>query len=391
MTDERERAAQPEGLAHDRGFTVDVDALIGQVQGPVLLPGDDGYDAERVGFQTAVQHQPAVVVGATGAADVGAAVGFASAHGLPVAVQGTGHALLSVAATGGVLITTRRMTAVRVDADASTAWLEAGVRWDQVIDEAAPYGLAPLSGSAPTIGAISFTLGGGLGLLSRRYGYTADHVRGIDVVTADARLRHVTAGSDPDLFWALRGGRDNFGVVTGLEVDLVPVARLYGGRLFFAADLAADVLDTYRHWTTTVPDELSSSVALLPFPDIPAIPEPSRGRYVAHIRIAFTGDAAAGEQLIAPLRAIGPRLIDNLGDMPYTASGFIYNEPTEPHAFAADNAMLVEFDASAVQTLLDLAGPDAPVPCIVQLRHLGGALARPPSPMWSGTGMRSTI
>jgi FAD/FMN-containing dehydrogenase len=132
------------------------------------------------------------------------------AHG----VQGTGHALLSVAAEGGVLITTRRMRGVRVDAEARTAWVEAGVRWEQVIHEAAPYGLAPLSGSAPHVGAGSYTLGGGLGLLSRRYGYAADHVRSIDVVTADARLHHVTAESDPDLFRALRGGRDNFGVVT---------------------------------------------------------------------------------------------------------------------------------------------------------------------------------
>ncbi len=210
-------------------------------------------------------------------------------------------------------------------------------------------------------------------------GYAADHVHRIDVVTADASLRHVTTKSDPDLFWALRGGRDNFGVVTGLEVDLVPVARLYGGGLFFDAGLVADVLDTYLHWTTTVPDELSSSVALIPFPDIPAIPESMRGRYGAHVRIAYTGDAEAGERLVAPLRAVGPRLIDTLDEMPYTAASSIYNDPTEPHAYSADNAMLGELDTTAVRTVLDLAGPDAPVPCIVQLRHLGGAVARPPA------------
>lgn len=358
---------------------MEIDALIGLVQGPVFVPGDGGYDAERAGFQTASRHRPDVVVGATGAEDVRAAVEFAGEHGLPVAVQGTGHALLSVAGEGGVLITTRRMSGVRVDAEVRTAWIEAGVRWEQVIEEAAPHGLAPLSGSAPDVGAISYTLGGGLGLLSRQYGYAADHVRSIDVVTADGQLRRVTADSDPDLFWALRGGRDNFGVVTGLEVELVPVARLYGGGLFFSGELAAEVLDTYRNWTTTVPDELTSSVALIPFPDLQGVPEPLRGQYVAHVRVAYTGDAEDGERLVAPLREIGPRLIDTLEEMPYTAAGSIYNDPTVPHAYSADNAMLHGLDASAVRTVLEVAGPDAPVPCIVQLRHLGGALSRPPS------------
>ena len=144
-----------------------------------------GYGAERAGFQTAQQHRPDVIVAATGAADVRAAVEFAAVRGLPVAVQGAGHALLSVAAEGGVLIATRRMSGVRMDVDARTAWLEAGVRWEQVIHEAAPYGLAPLSGSAPAVGAVSYTLGGGLGLLARRYGYATDYVGSIDVVTAD--------------------------------------------------------------------------------------------------------------------------------------------------------------------------------------------------------------
>jgi len=353
-------------------------ALIGQVRGPVFLPGDDGYDAERAGYQTGVQQRPAVIVGAAGAADVRAAVGFAGAHGLPVAVQATGHGL-SIPAAGGVLISTRRMTAVRVDASIRTAWIEAGVRWQHVIAAATPHGLAPLSGSAPDVGAVAYTLGGGLGLLARRYGYAADHVRSIEVVTADARLRHVTAERDPELFWAIRGGRDNFGVVTGLQIDLVPVTRLYGGGLFFAADRVADVLHAYRNWTSTVPDELTTAVALIPFPDNPAIPAPIRNRYVAHIRIAYTGAAAAGERLVAPLRAIGPRLMDTLVDMSYAASGSIFNDPTEPAAYYGTNAMLREFDASAAPIVLDLARPDAPVPCVVDLRHLGGALSRPPT------------
>jgi FAD/FMN-containing dehydrogenase len=348
-----------------------------EIRGPVLRPGDEGYDEERSGFQTARRHRPAVIVGATGADDVRAAVALAAARGLPVAVQATGHGL-AVPADGGVLISTRRMTEVRVDAAARTAWIEPGVRWDQVVREVAPYGLAPLNGSAPHTGAVGYTLGGGLGLLARRHGYAVDHVREIEIVTADARLRYVTAETDPDLFWALRGGRDNFGVVTGMRIGLVPVTRLYGGGLFFPVDLAADVLRAFAEWTRALPDEMTASVGMVPFPDLPVIPEPLRGRHVTQVRVAHLGDAASGERLVAPLRAVGPRLLDTLAEMPYAESGSIYNDPTQPHAYAGSNLMLSGLDAEAVRTVFDLAGPDAPVPCVVDLRHLGGALARTP-------------
>jgi FAD/FMN-containing dehydrogenase len=355
------------------------------VRGPVLRPADDGYDAEREGFQTGWRHRPDVIVGATGADDVRAAVALAAAQGLPVAVQATGHGL-SVPMDGGMLISTRRMTGVEVDAAGRTAWIEAGVRWDQVVREAAPHGLAPLNGSAPHTGAVAYTLGGGLGLLARRHGYAADHVHQIDVVTADARLRHVTADGDPDLFWALRGGRDNFGVVTGMRIGLVPVTRLYGGGLFFPA--GPDILRAFGEWTRTVPDEMTASVGMIPLPDLPVIPEPLRGRHVAHVRVAYLSDAASGERLVAPLRAVGPRLLDTLADMPYAETGSIYNDPADPHAYSGTNLMLSDLDERALDTIFELAGPDAPVPCVVDVRHLGGALARTPA-VASAVGFRS--
>lgn len=359
--------------------TPGTDALAKAIAGPVVTPEDEQYDAERAGHQTARWHRPELVVGATGPADVQAAVAFASSNGLPVATQGTGHAVSAIAAEGGLLINTSRMSSVRLNADAGTAWVTAGTRWNQVIEAAAPAGLAPLSGSAPGVGVVSYTLGGGLGLLSRRYGYAADHVRSLDVVTADVQLRHVSGDSDPDLFWALRGGRDNFGVVTGLEVDLMPVAMLYGGGLFFAAESAAEVFDTYLTWTTTVPDEMTSSIALISFPDVPALPEPLRGRHIVHVRIAYAGHPLQiGERLVAPLRAIGP-LIDTLRELPYAEIGSIHNDPVTPGSFESGTAMLGELDASAVRAVLDLAGPHAPLPHVVELRHLGGRLAhRPP-------------
>lgn len=356
-----------------------VNRLADQVTGPVLAPHDEGYDGERAGWQTARRHRPDLVVGAAGPADVQAAVRYASDRGLPVAVQGTGHASAAVAAEGGVLITTARMSAVRVDAAARIARVAAGARWDQVIAEAAPAGLAPLSGSAPRVGAVSYTLGGGMALLSRGFGYAADHVRGLDVVTADGRLRRVTRDSEPDLFWALRGGRDNFGVVTAMEIDLMPVTVLYGGALVFAVEKAADVFGAYVQWAATVPEAMNSSIALISLPDVPAIPEPLRGRRTVHVRIACaSGDPVVGERLVASLRALGP-LGDTLGVLAYADAGSIYNDPVALGATESGTAMLGDLDAAAVRAVLDLTGPDAPVPHVVELRHLGGGLARPPA------------
>ncbi|MFF3668745.1 FAD-binding oxidoreductase [Microtetraspora malaysiensis] len=339
------------------------------VNGPVLRPGDAGYDEERTGFQLAERHRPQVIVRAAGPEDVRAAVAHAAAANLPVAVQATGHGV-AVPAEEGVLISTRAMTGVRVDPAARTAWLEAGARWGQVIDAAARHGLAPLSGSSPHVGAVGYTLGGGLGLLARRYGYAADHVRAIELVTAGARRIRLTP--DDELFPALLGGGGNFGVVTGMEIGLVPVTRLYGGGLHFPA--TADVLEAWRDWTATVPDELTSAIALAPMPDLPVVPAPLRGRHIAHVRIAYTGDPSVGERLVAPLRTAGPVLMDTLRELPYTESGSISNDPPFAHAYRSETAMLGRLDAA---TVFDLAGPGAAVPCVLQVRHLGGALAKP--------------
>ncbi|TJZ53125.1 FAD-binding oxidoreductase [Streptomyces piniterrae] len=314
------------------------------------------------------------MVGAAGADDVAAAVRFARDHGLPIAVQATGHGL-SAATDGGLLISTRRMTGVHVDPKARTARVEAGAVWGPVVEEAARHGLAPLNGSAPGVGVVSYTLGGGVGVLARTFGFAADQVRSVDLVTADAEQRHLTADNDPELFWALLGGGHGLGVVTAMEFALLPVARLYGGQLVFGGDLVDEALATYLSWTETVPDELTSSLALIAYPDIPQLPEALRGRYLAHIRIAYTGSAEEGERLVAPLRAIGPRVGDDLREMPYAESHTIHRDPSDPHAYSGDNAMLGGLDAAALRRVAALTGPAAPVMTVVQLNHLGGALA----------------
>ncbi|MFB4267233.1 FAD-binding oxidoreductase [Nonomuraea sp. GTA35] len=356
-------------------FDNDVKVLIDRVAGPVLRPGDEGYDEERTGFNLAARHAPDVIVGAVGAGDVRAAVEFAAARGLAVAVQGTGHGI-SVAAEGGVLVSTRRMTDVRVDPEARTARVGAGARWGDVIERAAPYGLAPLNGSAPHVGVLGYTLGGGLPLLGRSHGYAADRVIGMDVVTADGRLRHVTPDGEPDLYWALLGGRDNFGIVTGLEFGLMPVARLYGGGLFFDAAEVPGVLTAYLRWTGTVPERMNSSVALIPFPDVPGVPEELRGRRVLHVRVAFTGPPEEGERLVEPLRAIGPRLMETLRDLPYAECASIHDDPPVPMPWTSDDVLLGELDDAAIRTIDERIGQGD---LIVELRHLGGALSRPPA------------
>ncbi|MBA8825947.1 hypothetical protein FHX42_003313 [Saccharopolyspora lacisalsi] len=354
-----------------------VDALSEHTSGEVRTPDTTGYDEERTGFQRLAAHRPAVIAGVTTEQDVRDAVRFASAGGSRVAVQNTGHGL-STPMEGGVLISTHRMAGVRVKPRERTAWVEAGATWRQVIAEAAPHGLAPLSGSLPGLGAVSYVLGGGVGLLARRYGFAADHVRRVDLVTADGRLHRVTADGDADLFWALRGGGGNFGVVTGVEIELVPVASLYGGGLYFDVEQLPEVLEEWRRWTLGVPEEMTSAVSMLPFPAGPAVPEELRGRHVAQLQVCYSGPEQEGRQLVEPLRALTPCLRDTVRELPYSDSGAVFEEPDQPHAYRSRNLLLPDLDPRALATLPRQAGPSAPAMCVVGSRHLGGALSRPP-------------
>lgn len=342
-----------------------------------LHRNDPGYDDARAGFQLAVSREPDEIVLASTQEDVRTAVRSAAARGLPVGVEATGHGR-SRAADRGVVVATRELTGVTVDAADGTARVLAGTRWRDVIDAAHKHGLAPLSGTSPDVGVVGYTLGGGLPLVGRRYGYAADHVLGIDVATADGELRHASHDSEPELFWALRGGRGNFGAVTAIEIGLFPLSRLYGGMLAFTGEHVHGAVHTYLDWTRDLPEEMSSSLGLIVMPDVPGVPEPLRGRFTAQVRIAYTGTADAGERLVAPLRAAGPCAVDTLAELPYTESGTIHNEPPWPHGYCGTGVALAGLDTGQADAVVRLTGPDSPVPCIVQVRHLGGALARPP-------------
>jgi FAD/FMN-containing dehydrogenase len=353
---------------------------LASVSGPVLLAGDDGFADEASVFNTSVTHRPHVIVGATCAADVQAAVRFAGDHALPVAVLNTGHGPSVPAPGDAVMITTRRMAGVTIDSAKKTARVEAGARWGQVVEEAAEVGLAPLAGSSPQVGVVGYTLGGGVSVaLGRAFGYAADHVQEIEVVTADGELRQVTPDSDGELFFALRGGKGNFGVVTAMEFDLFPVGEIYAGALHFSGDDARNVLEAYEQFTSKAPDELTSSIVFLRAPDLPFVPEFMRGRLTVSVRISHLGAAPDGEALIAPLRAAAPVLADTVSTMPFAHIASITRDPSEPAAAVEHFGILDELSPSAMDAMLDVTGSDSDsAVTMVNLTHLGGALGRPP-------------
>ena len=352
-----------------------VDQLAERVTGPVLRPGDEGYPGEAEGFNLAFRHRPALIVGAANASDVQQAVRFAGDHGLPVAVVATGHGP-AVVADGAVMITTWRMTDMMVDPVRQVARVEAGVRWRRAVDRAATVGLAPLCGSSPTVGVVGYTLGGGLSVtMGRAHGWASDQVRSLDVVTADGELRHVSAESDPDLLWALRGGKSNFGVVTAMEFGLFPVTRLYAGGLFYSGEHTAAVLRAYQELTTRAPDELTSSVALLRMPERPAVPEFMRGRLIVNLRFSYLGSEAEGAELVAPLRAAAPAVMDTVMERDYTTFDVISPGGTVPTPSFERMALLDDLTPETVDALVELAGPDADTPMtMIDIRQLGGAL-----------------
>ena len=359
--------------------TVTTTELGAAVVGPVLLPGDDGYAEEVASFCLTHAAAPAVVVGATDADDVAAAVSWAARAGLRVSVQATGHGLLCDLA-GTVMISTRRMDAVTVDPRAGTARVGAGARWRQVIDAAAPHGLASLNGSSSNVGVVGYTLGGGLGPMARKFGFAADHVRRFTIVTADGAIRDVTAASDPDLFCAVRGGKASFGIVTELEFALMPVAAFYGGCIFFPGEAAADVLHTWREWTSTLTDATTTSIALLRLPPDPALPEPLRGRSVVSVRVVHLGSAEDGAAVLAPMRAAATPLLDLVADMPYAAVDAVHMDPVDPMPIHDRGVTVGALPAEAVDALLAVVGPDAPaLPVMVEIRLLGGAIGRRPA------------
>jgi FAD/FMN-containing dehydrogenase len=350
----------------------------------VLVRGDEGYDAARQTWNvTTFEQQPAVVVLPKSAADVPPAVAFARNHDLPIAVQGGGHGH-PAPADEALLINFADMAGVRVtpraDGSGGTARVEAGAKWREVVAAAHPHGLAPLNGFAGTVGVVGYTLGGGVGWMARQYGAAAGSMRSAEVVTSEGRLRQVNAQSHSDLFWGLRGGGGNFGIVTALELELFPVRDVFGGFLVFPLAQGKEALTAYAKWTKDAPETLTSAVRLVHYPPAPQIPEPLRGASAIAIMACYNGSTAEGEALLKPLRSIGAALVDTFRRLPYSEIGTIANDPPDaPPLFTGmDSGGLREVSSDAIDSLLRIAGDRASGIFLVELRHMGGALARQP-------------
>jgi FAD/FMN-containing dehydrogenase len=352
-----------------------VEQLKSQVQGAVIVPGDADYDAARMAWNLSVNQYPDVVVVAESAADVAAAVRFAAENDLGIAVQSTGHGI-TLPADGALLIVTSHLTDLRVDPQAQTAWIGAGLKWGMVLAETRQYALAPLLGSSPDVGVVGYTLGGGMGWLARKHGLATDSVRAFEVVTAAGEVIRANASENADLFWALRGGGGSFGVVTGMEIRLYPVDTVYGGNLFYPGAMAREVFTRYRQWIAAASDDLTSSISVMKFPPLPDVPEPMRGQAFVIVRGLYAGPVAEGEALVNAWREWSAPLMDDFRAMPFSEVGTVSNDPVDPMPGLSSGAWLREITDEVIETLIArIVEGQSPV-VAAEVRHAGGAIAR---------------
>ena len=345
--------------------------------GTVAVPGDTAYDALVSPWNLAVPVQPAAVLAAFDAQDVVEAVQFAARHGMRVTPQATGHGPMAELTTE-LLVTTKELDEVVIHPEEGWARTGAGVKWLAVVEAAAPYGLAPLSGSITDVGIVGYTTGGGLGPMARTHGLAIDKVRAIEVVTGDGVLRRVTPTEHPELFFALRGAKGMLGIVTAIEFDLVEQPRFYGGSTWFDGADAPAVIDAWRAWSAELPEEGTTSFALFQLPEMEGVPPMLAGRLTLSVRFVWTGSAEEGARWFAAMRAAAPVILDDVADKPYTAIDSVHTDPLDPTpAYEAGN-VLTDFPAEAAGALLALTGPGVASPQIlVEVRQLGGAFARP--------------
>jgi hypothetical protein len=350
-----------------------------RIDGRVATADDSDWDEARRAWNLIADQHPVAVAFVAGPDDVSAVVGFAADNGLRVTAQGTGHGAAALGPLDNtILIKTTEMRGVEVDRDAGTARVEAGVEGSELGEAAQAHGMCSMPGSSPNVGVIGYTLGGGLSWLGRKYGFACNRVRAIEAVTADGEQRRIDVDSEPDLFWAMRGGGGSFAIVTGLEVDLVPISDAYAGALLFPAELGVDAVRAYRDWADEVPEEVTSIVRFLRPPPIPDVPEPIRDRPLLTIDATCIGNRAAGEELIAPLRALGEPIMDTFDQIPAAGLSRIHMDPEPPVPGIGHHGLIRELPDDAIDAFHGVAGPEANAPFLLaELRHLGGALGRP--------------
>jgi FAD/FMN-containing dehydrogenase len=351
-----------------------------------VTPSDPDWDAARGGFNVLVDQRPDAIAFPADAREVAAVVAHARERGQRVAPQTTGHnagPLGSLENT--IIVNTSALTGVWIDAAARRVRVGAAARWQDVVPALSDLGLAALHGSSPDVGIVGYSLGGGIGWLARKHGMQANAVTAIELVTADGELVRADPTHEPELFWALRGGGGNFGVVTAIEFAVQPVSSLYAGAMFFGIERAADVLRTWTELLPTLPEEITSWVSILHFPPDPAMPEAIRGRSFAVAKAAFLGSEADGRELLAPLRALGPGM-DTFAMQAPAGLSELAMDPRDPLPYRLRHSLIDELPGAAIDDIAQIAGPGTSL-AMVQFRHMGGALAR----RTPGAGARATL
>jgi FAD/FMN-containing dehydrogenase len=364
-------------MATVRESSTELRTLRALSSGSIVSPEDHGYDEARMAWNLAADQRPAAVVLPETDTDVAFAVAYAREAGLRVSVQGTGHNPLPLGdMSGSLLIRTSRMRQVDIDAGARRARVQAGAIWSDVAAPANAHGLAALVGSSPDVGVVGYSLGGGIGYLGRKHGIQANSVTAIELVTPDGDHTRVDAAHDPDLFWALRGGGGNFGVVTAMEFRLYPVSSLYGGWLIWPWEQSHEVMSRWVEWTRETPDEVTSMARIMQLPPIPDVPEMLRGRQIVVVSAAFLGSQEDGAKLLAPLRELRPE-IDTFATMEPLGLSYLHGDPETPVPVLSDQAIVDDLPQAAVDAFVERAGPDAKTALLMaELRQMGGAFAR---------------
>ncbi len=346
-----------------------------RVVGRLHTPADETWDAARTPWIVNVQQHPMAVLEVRDTDDVVAAVRWAVDHGVQVTAQPTGHGA-GDAFDQVLMLRTRGLAGITVDVQRRTAWVGAGVKGGELLAELDGTGLTFLAGSNADPTVVGMTITGGISWFSRAYGTGADSIVTVELVDGLGRLRRVSATEDPELFWAVRGGGGDFGIITRMEVALHPAPEVYGGRLLWPIEQMGEVLRTFKAVTEEAPDELTIWYHTYQFPPLPEIPEPIRGKGFASIAVAFLGGREDAEELLAPFRALPGLAMDLMGEVPLAELSSIADEPTDPMPGLQRSALLTHLDEDTINGLVAVVGADSgsPLP-VVQIRHLGGAFA----------------
>ena len=353
--------------------------LRGALQGRVIEPDDPAYDAARAVYFTGIDRRPAAVVRAADAADVARTILLARDAGLEIAVRSGGHSLAGHGVSdGGIVLDLSAMRALDVDVESRTAWAETGITAGDYTAAVATHGLATGFGDAPSVGIGGITLAGGVGFLHRRHGLTIDQLLAAEVVTADGERVYADAHTNPDLFWAIRGGGGNFGVVTRFKFQLHEVPNVVGGMLVLPA--TPETIAGFIAASEAAPEELSGIGNVMSAPPMPFLPVDAHGKLIIMAFLVYAGEAEAGERALAPFRALATPLADMLKSMPYPEIYPSEEGADEYHPVAASRTMFVDrVDRSVAETIVNHLNASTAMMKVAQLRVLGGAMARVPA------------